>query len=121
NSSVTAAGEADGYVVSVLAADGKGATDSSLYYVEKGAPGFTVEGRFDGLGMRGNASAPMRLRKTPVEAADLLSAPGGGFAAMMDVVLPWFQIGTAAVSIGIAEAALAATATHLGAARLEHL
>src|SRR5262249_61214003 len=50
-----------------------------------------------------------------------LTAEGGGFKAMMEITLPWFQIGSAAVSIGIAEAAFAAAAAHAGSARLEHL
>jgi alkylation response protein AidB-like acyl-CoA dehydrogenase len=40
---------------------------------------------------------------------------------MMQIVLPWFQIGSAAVSIGIAEASFAATVAHTSTASFEHL
>jgi alkylation response protein AidB-like acyl-CoA dehydrogenase len=40
---------------------------------------------------------------------------------MLDVVLPWFQLGSAAVSVGIARAATEGIKRHLLAARLEHL
>jgi alkylation response protein AidB-like acyl-CoA dehydrogenase len=50
-----------------------------------------------------------------------LTPEGEGFKAMMEIVLPWFQIGSAAVSIGIAEAAFTAAVAHASSARFEHL
>ena len=118
---VTSAGHAKSYVVSTLAADGSGMTESSLYYVENGAQGFSVAGAWNGLGLRANASAPMKLENSKVSADSLLSPSGGGFGVMMSVVLPWFQLGTSAVANGIGRAALDAAAGHLNSARLEHL
>ena len=40
---------------------------------------------------------------------------------MMQIVLPWFQVGSAAVSLGIAEASFAAAVSHAGSARFEHM
>ena len=40
---------------------------------------------------------------------------------MLNAVLPWFQLGAAAVSVGIARAATEATRQHLLSARLDHL
>ena len=40
---------------------------------------------------------------------------------MLGVVLPAFQVGTAAVAVGIAEAAVQATIEHVTNARLEHM
>jgi alkylation response protein AidB-like acyl-CoA dehydrogenase len=40
---------------------------------------------------------------------------------MLGVVLPAFQIGTAAVALGLAEAAVQATTRHLTTARFDHL
>jgi alkylation response protein AidB-like acyl-CoA dehydrogenase len=39
----------------------------------------------------------------------------------MGVVLPWFQVLNASASVGIAEAAVSATAAHAGRTRFEHL
>jgi alkylation response protein AidB-like acyl-CoA dehydrogenase len=50
-----------------------------------------------------------------------LSGEGAGLAAMLNAVLPWFQLGAAAVAVGIARAAAEATRQHLRAARLDHL
>jgi alkylation response protein AidB-like acyl-CoA dehydrogenase len=118
---VTSAGEASSYVVSTLAADAATATTSTLYLVNASARGLGVTGAFNGLGLRGNSSAPMRLEGVEVAEADLVSEPGKGFDVMMGVVLPWFQLGAAAVAVGTAEAAFAATAAHLGSARFEHM
>ena len=71
--------------------------------------------------MRGNASAPMTLDNVAVGTDRGLTAPGKGLDMMLGVVLPAFQVGSAAVALGIAEAAVAATAKHLTASRLEHM
>ena len=118
---VTSAGHANSYVVSTLALGATGMTESSLYYVEKGTPGFSVAGAWNGLGLRANASAPMSLDNARVSADSLLSPAGEGFNVMMSVVLPWFQLGASAVANGIGRGALDAAAQHLSSARLEHL
>jgi alkylation response protein AidB-like acyl-CoA dehydrogenase len=118
---VTSAGYADSYVVSTLSTNAASPTDSTLYYVEKGAPGLTVAGPWNGLGLRANASAPMKLENCHVSPAARLTKDGGGFEAMLQVVLPWFQLGSSAVANGISRSALEGAAHHLGAARLEHL
>ena len=118
---VTSAGHADSYVVSTRAVSATGMLESSLYYVEKGTAGFSVAGPWNGLGMRANASAPMRLESARVSPDSLLSPNGEGFNVMMSVVLPWFQLGASAVANGIGRAALDAAAGHLNAAKLEHL
>src|SRR5437660_1665725 len=79
-----------------------GATEpmvSTLYLVPRDAAGLTVSGPWNGLGLCGNASAPVRLADVTVPAADRLSGDGEGLAAMMSVVLPWFQLGASAVAV----------------------
>ena len=118
---VTSAGQANSYVVSTRAVGATQMIESSLYYIERGAAGFSVDGPWNGLGLRANASAPMRLENTQVSLDSLLSPAGGGFNVMMSVVLPWFQLGSSAVANGISKAALEAAAGHLNAAKFEHL
>jgi len=117
---VTSAGHADSYVVSTRPAGTSGAIDSSLYLVPASAEGVGVGRPWDGLGLRGNASAPMRF-DVAVEDAWLLGETGGGLDLMLGIVLPWFLLGQGAVSLGIAEAALNATVGHVTRAKLEHL
>lgn len=118
---VTSAGQADGYVVSARTAGATEPTASTLYYVPKGAAGFTVAGQWTGLGLRGNASAPMKLQDVSVAAGDRVSGEGDGFGVMVNVTLPWFQLGSAAVAVGIARSAVAGVREHLSGAKLEHL
>jgi alkylation response protein AidB-like acyl-CoA dehydrogenase len=118
---VTSAGHALSYVVSALAPDGKGPTDSTLYLVASNKPGLSVAGPWDGFGMRANASAPMTLEDCEVEPDFQLTDDGAGFKAMLEVALPPFNLGTASVSLGLCRAAVAGTAAHLKSARFEHL
>src|SRR5215469_2524740 len=118
---VTSAGHAQSYVVSSLAPDGTGPTDSTLYLVPTGARGLSVAGPWDGLGLRANASAPIALEDCEVTPSCQLTEDGAGFQTMLQVVLPLFNLGTAAVALGLCRAAIAATAAHLKSARFEHL
>ncbi len=117
---VTSAGEADTYVVSTRRANASGPTDVNLYLIRKGTPGFAAQGRFEGLGLAGNASAPMTLKDVAIEDDTRVGAEGTGFQSMLEVVLPHFQIGAASVSIGIATAAFQAITARVGARKYEH-
>jgi alkylation response protein AidB-like acyl-CoA dehydrogenase len=117
---VTSAGEADSYVVSSRKAGASGPTDLDLYLVAKGTKGFEVEKPFEGLGLAGNASAPMKLEEVGLEEEKRLGNEGSGFQTMMEVVLPHFQVGVAAVSLGIATAAFQAASAHVVARKYEH-
>jgi alkylation response protein AidB-like acyl-CoA dehydrogenase len=118
---VTSAGHAQSYVVSALAPDGRGPTDSTLYLFTSDRPGLSVAGPWDGFGMRANASAPMMLEDCEVEPGLQLTDDSAGFKAMLEIVLPLFNLGTSAVALGLCRAAVAGTAAHLKTARFEHL
>jgi len=118
---VTSAGHAQSYVVSSLAPEGVGPTDSTLYLVLASTRGLSVSGPWDGLGLRANASAPIALEECEVPSNFQLTDDGAGFQAMLNVVLPLFNLGTAAVALGLCRAAVAGTASHLKSARFEHL
>ena len=117
---VTSAGEADSYVVSTRKAGASGPTELDLYLVAKNTEGFSVEKPFEGLGLAGNASAPMKLEDAPLKEENRLGSEGSGFQTMMEVVLPHFQVGVAAVSLGIATAAFQAASAHVMTRKYEH-
>jgi alkylation response protein AidB-like acyl-CoA dehydrogenase len=117
---VTSAGHAKTYVVSTRPEGEAEPLASSLYLVGDDAPGIDVGPAWEGLGLRGNASAPMRF-DTPIAQAELLGDEGNGLDLMLGVVLPWFQLGSSAVSVGIAEGAVQAGVAHVTSAKLEHL
>ena len=118
---VTSAGHAQSYVVSALSPEGAGPTDSTLYVLAAQTRGLSVAGAWDGLGLRANASAPITLDDCAVAPEFQLTDDGAGFPAMLNVVLPLFNLGTASVALGLCRAAVAATASHLKTAKFEHL
>jgi alkylation response protein AidB-like acyl-CoA dehydrogenase len=118
---VTSAGHAQSYVVSALAPEGAGPTDSTLYLLTADTRGLSVAGPWDGLGLRANASAPVALEDCRVAFEFQLTDDGAGFPAMLNVVLPLFCLGTAAVALGLCRAAVNGTASHLKTAKFEHL
>jgi alkylation response protein AidB-like acyl-CoA dehydrogenase len=94
---------------------------STLWLVREGAEGLAVSAGFDGLGLRGNDSCPMRATGVKVSASAMLGNDGGGFDVMMGVVLPHFQLLSSACSLGLMEAAIARSITHATTTKLEHL
>ena len=117
---VTSAAHADSYVASAQAPNAASPLESTLYLARKGARGMRVAGGFQGLGLRGNDSSPVTMEGVAVRKEDLVSAPGAGAQAMLEVVLPWFNVGTAAMSNGLARSAVDATAQHLSGAGFSH-
>jgi alkylation response protein AidB-like acyl-CoA dehydrogenase len=116
---VTSAGEADSYVWSSKPVSAAGA--STIWLVSAKAAGVSTVAPFDGLGMRGNASSPVKGTGVRVTEADRLGVDGGGFDVMMGVVLPIFSVLNASASLGTAEAALQKAAAHAGQTKFEHL
>lgn len=117
---VTSAGEADSYVVSARKAGAAVPIETNLYVFAKNAHGFSTQGRFEGLGLTGNASAPMSLEEVAIDDATRLGEEGTGFQTMLEVVLPCFQIGVASVSVGLAKAAQQAILGRMSARKYEH-
>ena len=114
---VTSAFEADSYVWSSKPVAAEGA--STLWLVAADRPGLTQPGRFDGLGLRGNASTPITAQGVAIHPNDRLGEDGKGFDAMMGIVLPWFSTLSASCSVGIMEGALARAIVHVSATRHE--
>jgi alkylation response protein AidB-like acyl-CoA dehydrogenase len=115
---VTSAHHATAYVWSSkpVAADGA----STLWLVPADSPGLRHGPAFDGLGLRGNDSGPITAEHVQLSERARLGADGGGFAIMMELVLPWFNVMNAAASLGLMEKATTATAAHAAAAAFRH-
>src|ERR1700733_9006196 len=118
---VTSAGHADSYVWSSRPLGEAGAGPMTLWLVPAGAPGLSVTGTFDGLGLRGNASAPMTADGVTGALSAMLGADGAGLDLALAAVLPVFLICSAAMSAGLLRRLADETAAHLGQTRLEHL
>jgi len=116
---VTSAGQATAYVWSSRPLSSGGL--STLWLVPASASGLTVHGPFDGLGLRGNDSAPVTAAAVRVPRTAMLGEDGKGFDIMMGVVLQLFNVLNAACSIGLMDGAIERTAAYAGGARYEHL
>ncbi|HEX2299697.1 MAG TPA: acyl-CoA dehydrogenase family protein [Pseudonocardiaceae bacterium] len=116
---VTAAGQADSYVWSSKPLNGKG--PMTLWLVPSTTDGLQVAGKFDGLGLRGNASKPVSATGVVIPADARLGEDGAGLDIALATALPHFLVLNAAFSLGIMEALLAEAGAHLAGTRLEHL
>src|SRR5215471_4746575 len=117
---VTSASHADSYVASSQKPGAASPLESTIYLINRNNRGVKVQSRFDGLGLRGNDSAAVLFENVPVAAGDLISALGEGAGTMLNVVLPWFNVGTAAMANGVSRSAMTATAAHLQRSEFTH-
>jgi alkylation response protein AidB-like acyl-CoA dehydrogenase len=117
---VTSARHADSYVSSAQKPGAGSPLESTIYLLSRDAKGVRIAGGFDGLGLRGNDSAPVALEDVVVDRQDLISPLGEGAKTMLEVVLPWFNIGTAALANGLCRAVVDETSRHLREAAFEH-
>jgi len=118
---VTSAGYADSYVSSAQRPGAASALESTVYLARKGSAGLRIAAAFDGLGLRGNDSSPVVLEDFSLTRGDLISDQGQGSQTILQVILPWFAIGTGAMANGLCRAAVSATSRHLEGGAFEHL
>jgi alkylation response protein AidB-like acyl-CoA dehydrogenase len=117
---VTAAHHADSYVASAQAPDAQSPLESTLYWLPRLHADVQPTGHFNGLGLRGNDSAPVTFEGAAVILDDLLTPHGQGLDCLLQVALPWFNIGTAAMAHGLCLATVEATAAHVQGAGFAH-
>lgn len=100
---VPAAGEADSYVWSC---------GRNLYLVPATAPGLLVPAAEQAMGLRGTAATALLVDPVSVPAEALLTEEAADVA--QQIAFPWFVTLGAAVSLGIMDRAIAATAAMIG-------
>jgi alkylation response protein AidB-like acyl-CoA dehydrogenase len=94
---------------------------STIWLVSRAAEGLRSGGAFDGLGLRGNDSGALTAEDVYIPEANQLGEDGQGLSIMLEVVLPVFNLLSAACSVGLMEAATTRTAAHASGVRFEHL
>lgn len=114
---VTSARYATAYVWSSRGSNGDGVT---LWLTPSDADGLEVIGNFDGLGLRGNDSVPVRATSVHLPASAMLGEDGKGLDLMLGVVLPVFSILNSSASIGMMEAAVERTIEHASGVHFQH-
>jgi alkylation response protein AidB-like acyl-CoA dehydrogenase len=108
---ITSAGNCDIYVWSSKPAAAEGL--STIWAVPADSKGLSIPKPFDGLGLRGNASAPITAKDVLIPESNRLGEDGKGFDVMMQTVLPNFSLLNCAVSAGMMGGALARAVEHV--------
>ena len=110
-SMVTSAQQADSYVWSSQPVAAAG--PSTLWLVDSRLPGLSGPQLFDGMGLRGNASAPIAAENVRVPLSARLGADGAGGDIMNGDELPVFCTLIATTSVGLMDGVLARATTHI--------
>lgn len=117
---VTSAHHADSFVATAQSPAAESPMNSVCFLARPKNDGVTVGASFDGLGLRSNDAAPIKLSNYAVAPGDLICEPGTGFQHLLGTVLPWFLVGTAAHSVGLCRSAIHLVEQHLTNSKFAH-
>ena len=110
---VTSSGHADLYFAPILHDKAAGVGNYTAFMIEKSAVDWTIDGTWNGLGMRANASSPMTFRGKLGAHRHRLGDEAGWQKQVFPVFMPFSMITFAAVYLGIAEGAFAEAIGHV--------
>lgn len=116
---VTSAGQADSYVWSSkpLAAEGA----STLWLMPGRADGLSIPVPYNGLGLRGNASSPIKAAGARLRRDAMLGEDGKGHDIIMNDMNDCFLALSSACYVGIMEAATTRAAAHVASTQIAYL
>lgn len=109
----TSAGQADYYLVPTRSDPAAGPNDLSLFMIDGRDENIHPLGTWDGMGLRGNSSTPVRFDRCRVPAGRRLGDPRCGFSLLFAYSLPTYHVGLAAVYLGLAQSAMDAAVEHV--------
>jgi len=109
----TSCGYSDYFLVPLRASSESRSDDLSLFVIDARDKNVKPIGVWDGMGLRGNSSRPVHFDKCQVPAENRLGSPTCGFSMMFAYTLPVYQVGLAAVYLGIAQAAYHVAVEHV--------
>ncbi len=116
---VTSAGHADSYVWSStpLAAEGV----ATMWIMPRDTDGLRCPAPYNGLGLRGNASSPIKAEGARIPRAAMLGEDGKGYDIIMNDMNSCFLTLSSACYLGIMDAAATRAATHVASTRIDYL
>lgn len=109
---ITSGGEADAYLVLVRTDPEKGPHGMSTLLIGKGALGLSFGRTEDKMGLRSTSSREMFFGDCRVPVENLIGNEGEGLQMIGKSVIGWGFYGAAAISVGIAKAAVEASVRH---------
>lgn len=108
---ITAAEEAEVYVVVLRTDQAKTPADLTALIIEKGTPGFSFGKKDEGMGLRGISWGELVFEDCRVPRANLLG-PENGYLGVAMSFAGLAMVGAAALSLGIAQASVDAALGH---------
>jgi alkylation response protein AidB-like acyl-CoA dehydrogenase len=99
------------YVILAVTDPEQGRHGITAFVVERGTPGLLPQPPLDKLGLRASDTAPIRLEECRIPAENQLGNRGAGFTDALSV-LDGGRISIAAISLGLAQAALDASLSY---------
>lgn len=111
---ITSGGEADAYLVLVRTDPEMGPKGMSTLLVEKDTPGLSFGRAEEKMGLRSTSSKEMFFKDCRIPAENLIGDEGCGLQVIGKSVIGWGFYGAAAISVGIAKAALEKAVKHAG-------
>jgi alkylation response protein AidB-like acyl-CoA dehydrogenase len=108
---ITGAEEAKLYLVVLRLDKAKAPPELSALFIEKGTPGFSFGKKEDGMGLRASSDGELIFQDCRVPKANLLGEKNG-YLAVMPKFAGLAMVGAAAISLGIAQAAVEAAIEH---------
>jgi alkylation response protein AidB-like acyl-CoA dehydrogenase len=109
----TSAGQADYYVVPTRPSQDSGPNDLSLFMLDGKDPCIKPVGVWDGMGLRGNSSTPVKFDRCIAPEWRRLGGENAGFSMLFAYSLPIYQVGLAACYVGIAQSAYDTAVEHV--------
>ena len=109
----TSAGQADYYVVPTRPSADAGPNDLSLFMLDGKDPCIKPVGTWDGMGLRGNSSTPVKFDRCLAPEWRRLGGENVGFSMLFAYSLPIYQVGLAACYVGIAQGAYDTAVEHV--------
>jgi alkylation response protein AidB-like acyl-CoA dehydrogenase len=108
---ITGAEEADVYLVILHTDQAKGPADLSALIIEKGTPGFSFGKKENSMGLRGTSDGELIFQDCKISKANLLGEENG-YLSVMPRFVGLALVGTAGISLGIAQSAVDAAVEH---------
>lgn len=109
---ITNAQEAEIYAVLVRTDPSKGPQGISMFLIEKGTKGFSFGKKEEKMGLNGTSSRELFFQDCRVPKENLLGKKGEGLKPVGQAIIGFGFFGAAAISLGIAQAALDASVKH---------
>ena len=109
---ITNAQEAEVYAVLVRTDPSKGSQGISMLLIEKGTEGFSFGKKEEKMGLNGTSSREIFFQDSRAPKENLLGKEGEGLKVVGQAIIGFGFFGAAAISLGIAQAALDASIKH---------